>query len=157
MDYNALKNKMKGEAFAEQEDKFYEMTGKGKLAGMGKEKSPGSPFGPVSNAPSKTVTGAKQETSPSGKTFTGKGGYEYGANADGSFMILKSGRGAAPGTVVKEGMKGYDAIKQEFEGAKASRPASASAKGGLTKVTPMGMKGTKKGGVAVTNIGFAKK
>ena len=121
MDYNQIKNKMKGEAIAEQEDKFYEMTRKGQLAGTGKE----NPFGTVSSAPSQTITGAKQALGESGTTFTGSGGYEYGANADGSFMILKSGRGATPGTVVKPGMKGYDAIKKEFEAVKSGKSVSS--------------------------------
>jgi hypothetical protein len=137
MDYNQLKNKMKGEALGEQEAKFYEMASKGQLAGTGKD-APGSPFGPVSNAPSKTVTGAKQALGESGTAFTGSGGYEYGQLADGGFIILKSGRGAAAGTVVKPGMKGYNAIKQEFEAAKAGRPLSSKPSRGV-KVTDLGI------------------
>lgn len=126
MDYNQLKSKMKGEAVAEQEDKFFEMTSKGQLAGTGSDfkTSQANPYGPVSTAPSQTVTGAAQ-----GERFSGKGGYEYGLLPDGAFVILKSGRGAAPGTVVKPGMKGYDAIKSEFEMVKAGKPVSSKPRG----------------------------
>jgi hypothetical protein len=113
MDYGQLKNKMRADAIGEQEAKFFEMTRKGQLAGAGKD-APGSPFGPVSTAPSQTVTGAAQVES-----FEGSGGYKYGMLPDGAFVILKSGRGFRPGTVVKPGMKGFDAIKREFEDVKA--------------------------------------
>ena len=108
MSYKDAMRAAKDEAIAEQTGKFYEMAPKA------------SPFGEVSTAPSQTVTGAAQ-----GERFSGSGGYEYGQLPDGSFVILKSGRGAAPGTVVKEGMRGYDAIKQEFEDVKAGKPVSS--------------------------------
>lgn len=120
MDYNQLKSKMKGEAVAEQEDKFFEMAPKSSDV-----------WGPVSTAPSQTVTGAAQ-----GERFSGKGGYEYGLLPDGAFVILKSGRGAAPGTVVKEGMRGYKEIKQEFEDMKAGKPVSSKPRSAAPKSAP---------------------
>jgi len=127
MDYNQLKNKMKGEALGEQEAKFYEMTSKGQLAGMGKD-APGSPFGTVSSAPTQTVTGAAQ-----GESFEGSGGYKYGMLPNGDFVILKSGRGAAAGTVVKPDMKGYNDIKKEFEAVKAGRPLTTKPRSAAPK------------------------
>lgn len=124
MSYRDALRAKKDEAIAEQEDKFYEMAPKS------------SPFGEVSTAPSQTVTGAKQALGESGQTFMGSGGYEYGANADGSFMILKSGRGAAPGTVVMPGMKGYEDIKKEFEDVKAGRPVSSKPRSMSTSRKP---------------------
>lgn len=124
--YGELKSKMRDEALAEQTGKFYEMAPKSSDV-----------WGPVSAAPSQTVTGAAQ-----GASFSGSGGYEYGQLPDGAFVILKSGRGAAPGTVVKPGMKGYNEIKNEFEMVKAGKPIpekprSASApKPAATKPAP---------------------
>lgn len=120
MNYTELKNKMRADGIAEQEAKFNEMTTKGRLAGTGSE----SPWGEVATAPSQTVTGAMQSLDPSGKSFEGSGGYEYGQLADGSFMILKSGRGHLPGSIVKPGMRGYKEIQNEFENAKAGRPVA---------------------------------
>jgi len=141
MDYNQLKGKMRAEALGEQEAKFNEMTSKGRLAGTGKD-APGSPWGEVSSAPSQTVTGAAQPLGASGKTFTGSGGYEYGLLPSGEFMILKSGKGYDPGTVVKPGMKGFNAIKQEFENAKAGRPVTTKPRSSAPKSSPRGVKAT---------------
>lgn len=110
MSYKDAMRAAKEEAIAEQTGKFYEMA----------PKSSEDIWGPVSTAPNQTVTGAAQ-----GERFSGSGGYEYGQLPDGAFVILKSGRGAAPGTVVKPGMKGYDAIKSEFEMVKAGKPVSS--------------------------------
>jgi hypothetical protein len=151
MDYNQIKNKMKGEALDEQEAKFYEMTSKGKLAGTGKD-APGSPFGMVSSAPSQTTTGAAQ-----GESFEGSGGYKYGMLPDGAFVILKSGRGAAAGTVVKPGMRGFNAIKSEFEAVKAGKSVSSTPSRGV-KVTDLGLVQdfTPSRGVKVTDLGLVQ-
>lgn len=143
MDYNQLKSKMKGDAVAEQEDKFYEMTSKGQRAGTGSDfkTAQANPFGQVSSAPASVSAPAKQ-----GERFSGRGGYEYGLLPDGAFVILKSGRGAAPGTIVKEGMKGYKEIKQEFEDMKAGKPVSSKPRSVAPKTSSRGVK--------VTDIGL---
>jgi hypothetical protein len=110
MNYEEAMRAMKDEAIAEQEGKFYEMA----------PKSSEDIWGSVSTAPSQTVTGAIQAPQEQG-IFAGSGGYEYGMLKDGSFMILKSGKGFNPGSIVKPGMKGYNAIKSEFEDVMAGR------------------------------------
>jgi len=120
MSYKDAMRAAKDEAIAEQTGKFYEMAPKSSNV-----------WGPVSTAPAFTAEPAKQV-----ERFSGKGGYEYGQLPDGSFVILKSGRGAAPGTVVKEGTRGYDAIKQEFEDVKAGKPVSSKPRSVASKSAP---------------------
>jgi hypothetical protein len=133
MSYKDAMRAKKDEAIAEQEGQFYAMTRKGQLAGTGSDfkTAQANPYGPVSTAPASVSEPAKQV-----ERFSGKGGYEYGQLPDGSFMILKSGRGAAPGTVVKEGMRGYKEIKSEFEALKAGKPISSKPRSAAPKSAP---------------------
>jgi hypothetical protein len=114
VDYYGKKDEMRRSAQADQAARFNSTA-----------KLPPAVSSEVEGAPGAgTMMGGGGE--PSMPTKKGAGGYEYAEMGDGSYKIVKSPTGNV-GTVVKPGMRGYDAIKAEMTGQPMPAPAAEPA------------------------------